>query len=292
MGVEVRPLTVEDRSRVLEISSQIWDGDDWVPDALDSWFGTEEGEAVAAILDGRLIGFARRAWILPGHAWFEALRSDPAARGCGAGRAITEHLIDGARRDGAEAIHLSTYADNEASIHIIESYGFCRVASFAYVEKDVPEDASAAPNDPGIVDVPENDVIGFVDRSAFLSLAKRRFPRGWKFIPFDLDPRESTARLGTRIGIRDGDKLAALLCLRGLAGGSGSTVLNFADGSPHELRRLLRGAHRLFAGRRIAVMVPVDGHREAAVFPILREFEYASWDDYTAAVFVYQLDLD
>ena len=116
MNVEVRPLTAEDRSRVLEISSLIWDGDDWVPDALDSWFGSEEGQAVAAVLDGRLIGFARRAWILPGHAWFEALRSDPAARGCGAGRAITEHLIDGARRDGAEAIHLSTYIDNEASI--------------------------------------------------------------------------------------------------------------------------------------------------------------------------------
>jgi len=292
MNVEVRPLTAEDRSRVLEISSLIWDGDDWVPDALDSWFGSEEGQAVAAVLDGRLIGFARRAWILPGHAWFEALRSDPAARGCGAGRAITEHLIDGARRDGAEAIHLSTYIDNEASIHIIESYGFRRVASFAYVEKDVPEDAATAPSDPEIVGIPESDVIEFVDRSMFLELAKRRFPRGWKFIPFDVDPRESTARLGTRIGIRAGGKLVALLCLREPAGRSGPTVLNFADGSPEHLQRLLVETHRRFAGRRIAAMVPVDGEREAALFPILREFEYTSWDDYAATVFVYQLDLD
>ena len=70
MRIEVRPLTPEDRARVLEISSQIWDGDDWVPEALDSWFRTADGEAVAAVLDGTLIGFARRTWILPGHAWF------------------------------------------------------------------------------------------------------------------------------------------------------------------------------------------------------------------------------
>ena len=52
MRIEVRPLTPEDRARVLEISSQIWDGDDWVPEALDSWFRTADGEAVAAVLDG------------------------------------------------------------------------------------------------------------------------------------------------------------------------------------------------------------------------------------------------
>ena len=291
MSLEIRSLIAADRPRVLEISSQIWKGDDWVPEALDSWFGTDEGETVAAVLDGRLIGFARRTWILPGHAWFEALRADPAARGCGAGRAITEALIAGARRDGAEAIHLSTYAGNEASIHIIESYGFRRVASFAYVERDVPGSAADVPIDPEIVHVPEDEALRFVDRSMYLDLAKRRFPRGWKFVPFDLDPHEATARLGTRIGIRDGGRLVALLCLRDATDTVESTVLNIADGSPASLRRLLAEAHRRFAGGRIAVMVPIDGEREPALFSVLKEFAYTSWDNFSAAVFVYQLGL-
>jgi ribosomal protein S18 acetylase RimI-like enzyme len=291
MSVEVRLLTVKDRQRVLEVSSQIWDGDDWVPEALDSWFDSDEGEAVAAVFDGRLIGFARRTWLLPEHAWFEALRADPAAQGRGAGRAITEYLIDSARRDGAKAIHLSTYVENKASIHIIESYGFRRVASFAYVEKNIPENTSDAPCDPEIVDVSEGDLIEFVDRSTFLALAQRRFPRGWKFVPFDLDPREATARLGTRIGIRRNGELVALLCLRQPPGGTSPTVVNFADGSPDDLRRLVAEAHRRYAGRRITVMVPVDGDREASLLPILREYEYTSWSNDSAAVFVYQLSL-
>ncbi len=291
MRVEVRPLIAEDRSRVLEISSQIWEGDDWVPNAIDSWFGSEEGEAVAAVLDGRLIGFGRRTWILPRHAWFEALRSDPAARGVGAGRAITEHLIDGARRDGAEAIHLSTYIDNEASIHIIESCGFERVATFAAVEKSVDANPENGDFETGIVSVSQEETAEFVDRSNFLDLANRRFPRGWKFIPFDLDPLEAVARLETRIGIRRGGRLVALMCLRQPVGEADGTALNFADGEPDDLRRLLRHAHTLYPRWKIAAMVPKVGKEEAALLPILREFEYTSWDDYAPAVFVYELDL-
>ncbi len=291
MGIEVRALTAADRPRVLEISSQIWDGHDWVPSRFDEWIGSENGEAVAAVLDGTLIGFARRTWILPGHAWFEGIRSDPAHRGTGAGRAITEHLIEGARRDGAEKVHLSTHIGNQASIHIIESYGFRRVASFAYLEKDVHEDGSNEPADPEIVCVPEGEALGFVDRSAFLGLARRRFPRGWRFIPFDLDPREATARLGTRIGIRRAGELDALLCLRQPAGGTDPTVLNFADGSAGDLRRLLCEAHRLYAGRTIEAMVPIDGDHPAELLAILRESSYATWDNHEAAVFVYELAL-
>jgi len=291
MGVEIRELTAEDRPRVVEIASQIWGGEDWVPDALDAWLADDDGEAIGAVLDGRLIGFARRTWILPGHAWFEGIRSDPAARGCGAGRAMTEHLIDGARRSGADAIHLATYVDNEASIHIIESEGFRRVATFAYVAKEIAADAGDTPSDPEIGSASEDDVVRFADTSTFLALARRRIPRGWWFAPFDLDPRATTAHLTTRIGVRDQGELVALLCLGEPAGARGSVGLVFADGSPENLRRLLVEAHRRCAGRRIEAMVPVDSGREAALLPILKEFEYATWDDYAAAVFVYQMNL-
>ena len=39
------------------------------------------------------------------------------------------------------------------------------------------------------------------------------------------------------------------------------------------------------------MMVPVDGDRAAALLPVLRAFDYASDDDYAAAVFVYRLGL-
>jgi len=281
----------EDRRRVSEISSQIWDGHDWVPDALDEWLDDGAGEAVVAELDGIVIGYARRTWILPGQAWFEGIRIDPAHRGAGAGRAITKHLIEGARRDGAKRIHLSTHTDNQASIHIVESYGFLRVASFAHLERDVAKDVPDGRADREIVPVPGAEAIRFIDRSEFLELAKRRFPRGWRFIPFDLDPQEATARLGTRIGVQRGGALVALLCLREPPGASRPTVLNFGDGSPDDLRKLLRYAHQLHAGQRIEVMVPVHDGPAARLLEILRESNYTAWDDEGPTVFAYELVL-
>jgi len=291
VSLVLRPVTLEDRPRVLEISSQIWDGEDYVPEQFAEWLADRHGEVIGAECDGVLIAFARRTWLYPGHAWFEGIRTDENYRGRGAAKAITVHLIESARQAGAEKIHLSTYIDNEASIHIIESYGFRRVASFATLEKEAPArpDDDSAESD--IVEVSHEETADFVDRSHFLALANRRFPRGWRFIPFDLDPLEATARLGTRVGIRRGGELMALMCLRQPVGAEGGTVLNFGDGAPDDLRQLLRHAHRLYAGRSIAVMVPKVGEEEAGLLPVLREFDYKTWADYAPAVFIYELDL-
>ena len=291
MALTLRPVTAGDRPRILEISAQIWDGEDYVPEQFGEWLADGDGEVIGAELDGLLIAFARRTWLVPGHAWFEGIRTDPAFRGRGAGRTITQHLIESARQAGAEKIHLSTYIENEASIHIIESHGFHRVAAFAHLEKEVSAEPDEDRARDDIVDVSHEETAAFVDRSDFLALGQRRFPRGWRFVPFDLDPLEATARLGTRIGIRRGGELVALMCLRQPVGSERGTVLNFADGRPDDLRRLLRHAHGLYAGRTIAVMVPKVGKREAALLPILREFDYRTWDDYAPAVLVYELDL-
>ena len=288
--ISLRRLVPEDRPRILEISSQIWDGHDWVPGAFDEWLADPAGETVAAEWAGVLIGFARRTWLHPSHAWFEGIRTDPAHRGKGAGRAITEHLIEGARRDGTEKIHLSTHIDNEASIHIIESYGFERVASFVYLEGR-PVDTPPEEIGPEIVPVREEEAAWFVDRSAFLELAQRRFPRGWRFFPFDVDPLSAVARLETRMGIRRDGALVALACARQSVDGTGPVTLNFADGAPDDVRRLLGEMHRRYAGRTIETMVPKQGDQEAALLAILRELDYETWHNYAAAVFVYELAL-
>jgi len=284
--VELRALAETDRDRVAEISSQIWDGHDYVPELFDVWLG--EGEAVAAVLDGQVIAFAHRTWIHPRCAWFEGIRTDPVFRGRGAGRAITEHLIAQAVDDGAQRITLSTHADNVASIHIIESYGFERVVSFAYLEKEAAGDPVDRNDAGGIVDISEEEAIGFVDRSNFLEIARRWYPGGWRFFPFDLDPQAAIARMETRLGIHRSGELAALLCIRQSERSSGPATLNFVDGEPDDIRRLLRIAHHRYAGRRIKTMVPKQGELEPALLPVLREFEYESWDDCAAHVFVYE----
>lgn len=288
--IQLRSIVEADRSRIMEISSQIWDGGDWVPEEIDAWLQDKSGEAVAAVLDGRIIGFARRTWLCPGHAWFEGLRTDPAYAGRGAAREMTRHLIDSARHAGAKKIHLSTHIGNKASIHIIESYGFTRIAGFVLLERTI-EDRIPSQSSAAIESVSEEAAVRFVDRSIFLELAQRRFPRGWRFFPFDVDPPTAIARLETRIGIRHNGKLMALACVRQSVDSTGSVTLNFCDGAPEVMSQLLEEIHRLYSGRTIETMIPKTEHAEAAVMAILQELGYQSWDNSDANVFVYELAL-
>lgn len=294
--IHLRSVTEADRSRIVEISSQIWEGHDYVPELLDEWLADSEGEVIGAVLDGRLVGFARRTWLAPGLAWFEGIRTDPAYRGRGIGRAITEYLIGRARAADASRISLSAYVTNAASIHIIESYGFAQVATFVYRERpaDAPSPDQDIGADPQIAPVSEEETVEYVAGSSFLRLAQRRFPRGWRFFPFDHDPREAVARMGFRLGWRDNSNLKALLCARWRPGESDHAVFNFVDGDLEAMRALFRHAVGLYAGTEIAMMVPVWDGQIAAVEPLLDGFGFTSWSDgmANADVYVYELALN
>ncbi|MBU1050774.1 GNAT family N-acetyltransferase, partial [Candidatus Bipolaricaulota bacterium] len=279
--ISVRRATIEDRPRILEISSKIWDGDDYVPELLDEWFSDHAGELAVAAWDNLVIGFAHRTWLSPGISWFEGIRTDPAWQGHGAAKAITEHFIRGARMDGATRINLSTYIENEASIHIIESYGFSRVATFSYVERlaEAPSLLPAEmPAEIRLLSAPET--LSFVDTSHFLSLAHRRFPRGWRFFPFDHDPGEAIARLQFCVGLWVEGVLTAALCIRQAPQHTGRVTVNFLDGEPENARCLLAYAMSQFEGRSFEMMVPVDQGRHALPLDFLREVGFTSWSGF------------
>ncbi|HDL85724.1 MAG TPA: GNAT family N-acetyltransferase, partial [Candidatus Acetothermia bacterium] len=132
--ITLRKATVSDKPRIAEISSQIWDGEDYVPDVIDDWLTDPSGEVIVAIVDGKLISFARRSYLLPRYVWFEGARTDPMYRNSGVAQEISRCFLESVRREGADLIGLSTYIDNEASIHIIEKNGFQKVASYVYIE--------------------------------------------------------------------------------------------------------------------------------------------------------------
>jgi len=290
MSVCVRRAIESDRARILEISGQIWDGEDYVPELLDGWFTDREGELVVATLDAQVIAFAHRTWLCPGIAWFEGIRTDPAFQGCGAGKVITEYLVRAARDADATRIELSTYIDNEASIHIIESSGFQLVGTFSYMERsnelELPDDTGESSS---IRPISEQETIEFVSSSEFLSLARRRFPRGWRFFPFDLDSCEAIARLECRLGFWAGGGLTAVMCIRQSPDHEGGITINFLDGEPAAMFALLNHALVRYEGKTMQIMVPIHQSRYAAVLPLLRQAEFKSWSELRADVFVYEM---
>jgi ribosomal protein S18 acetylase RimI-like enzyme len=290
MSMDIRTATVADRERILAISAQIWDGYDYVPSVLDEWLAGTVGELLVAVLDGVVAAFSYRTWLADRHAWLQGIRTDTALRGRGSGKALTERSLLRAWEDGARRVGLSTYIDNQASMHIVESFGFRRVASFVYLEGELPGAGDA--RDPRIQPVPEEEAAQFVADSDYLDVAGGRFPWEWKFLEFDWSPCAALAWAPYRIGIRRNGRITAALCASPGATPSDAAFLSFLDGEPDDLGTLVRHAQAELRVSKWESMVPKRGDRSARALAALREAGLRSWSEYGEDVFAYELDRD
>ncbi len=289
----VRAAAAADRSRILEISQQIWEGDDYVPYVLETWLADADGEVVVVELDGQLISFAHRTYLMPGYAWFEGLRTDPAYRNVGAAKAIYQYCLAVAQRDGAEQAGLSTYIENAAALHLIERFAFRRVAEFVYLEaRDAAPVRRAACASAQVQAVPSAEALAFIQASTFLQIAHGHFPHGWKFYPFRRGPGQTLARMRDVLGVRAGAGWAALLCVGWPQYTGGAFTIDFLDGEPAAMRELLRHALYL-AGDAPAVeaMTPLRDGVAAPALAVLREFGFTAWQDYQADVLVFEREV-
>jgi GNAT superfamily N-acetyltransferase len=287
---ELRLARPEDRERMLAISAQIWEGDDYVPAVVDGWLADPQSGLIVALLGGVLVAFAHLRWLLPGYAWLEGLRSDPEYRNQGAGRALTDYLIHWAAQAGAERIGLSTYIDNYASIHIIEAHGFRRVAGYVFLEAGPESPARAAGRRGEAVEsVPVDEAAAFVAASQFLAAAQGHFPHGWTFYPFARGPEQVLAGMQHVLGVRRAGRLSALLCSSRPARGTATFGVDFLDGNAEDCEILLRHAlHLASQSRMVEASVPKWGDQAAPALPLFRRLGFHAWYDYNEDMFVYE----
>lgn len=288
MSLEVRPAREEDRARILAISSQIWDGYDYVPSVLDEWLAGENGELLVAVLEGSVAAFSYRTWLAEGHAWLQGIRADTAMRGRGAAKALTARSIERAWAEGARRIGLSTYIDNQASMHIAESFGFRRVASFVYLEGEVADRGES--DDANVETLSSRTAATVVSGSEYLGVAGGRFPWEWKFLEFDWSSETALAWAPYRIGLRREGRIVAALCASPGSGASDASFLSFLDGDPDDIEVLLRHAQTAMAPAKWEAMMPKVGDRCAAALAVLKQAGLRSWSEYDEDVFAYELD--
>ena len=293
MAFELRLATSEDRPRILEISAQIWEGEDYVPAVIDDWLSAPGSELLVATLAGELIAFAHLQWLSPHYVWLEGIRTDPAHRNLGAGKALTDGLLERAARAGAQRAGLSTYIDNSASIRIIETHGFRRLAGFVYLEAttESPVWATAQPSD-RVEEVPLDEAAAFVAGSPFLAAAQGYFPQGWKFYPFSLGAETAFKRLQHCLGIRRAGRLAALLSASLPSGREGQFGVDFLDGEEEACDVLLRHVLHLARDRRaLQASVPKWGDQVAPALALFRRLGFQAWNDFAEDIFVYERTL-
>ncbi len=118
----IRPVRPADRERVVELTRDVWEGHDYIPDVFDDWVSDAGAAFQAAELDGVVVGLQRLRPFAAGLVWYEGLRVASTHRRRGIARAMLTSAIDEARQQGFREMRLATR--ERPAIDLFESAGF------------------------------------------------------------------------------------------------------------------------------------------------------------------------
>ncbi len=139
MKYKIRNVRETDRKKIEEISSYVWDGNDYLPKVFDDWVRDTEWPFFAVEVDGTLAGVAKIEKFSDDCGWCEGLRMAKEFRGMGLAHILTDEMIKTAKKKGLSSLRLSTHIRNHESIHIIEKYGFIKYSERRILRREVPE---------------------------------------------------------------------------------------------------------------------------------------------------------
>ena len=114
----------------MEITRDIWNGNDYVPRVFDDWVADASAAFQAIEVDGEVAGVQRVRPYAPGLVWYEGLRVASTHRRRGLARALLQSAIAEAREQGFKEMRLAT--QNEPAARLFESAGFQQVVDIRW----------------------------------------------------------------------------------------------------------------------------------------------------------------
>ncbi len=122
LELTLRPVRPADRDRVEEMTREVWEGRDYIPQVFDRWVSDAGSTFQAAEIDGEVVGVHRLRPYAPGLMWYEGLRIASEHRRHGVARAMLASAIAEAREAGFTEMRLGTA--NDAAVRLFEQAGF------------------------------------------------------------------------------------------------------------------------------------------------------------------------
>ena len=127
MDLYFRELSKEDIPAILDISKDIWEGDDYIPKVIERWLQEKDCMNYGTFIDKEkkgLIGFGRIKLFPNGVAWLEGGRVRISHQKKGVGKEQLRYAIEYARKSGAQVAQYDTSSKNYGSIALAEHFGF------------------------------------------------------------------------------------------------------------------------------------------------------------------------
>ena len=175
----IREIKLSDKKEVLQISSQIWEGDDYVSNVFDEWVTCNDGLFTGYWEGERLIGFGRMRFLTPTNIWLEALRKNPQTDIKGVGYKIAKYYMEQLKGKRIESIRFSTYFGNIASIKLNEKLGFENILTLSLKELEIINHKINSINNSILEDVDFKDLNQYIINSSYLIGTNNFIGKGW-----------------------------------------------------------------------------------------------------------------
>ena len=178
--MEMKKITPEHKERVLQISKDIWEGDDYIPEIFDEWVADPFGEFVGLFADKTLIAFGKMTYLTPTDVWLEGLRKDQNTTIKGIGKLFTEYYLNLlSQRKDLTSVRFVTYFENYGSIIPSERAGFeiILTCSLKNLEIDKEEKIEMIPSITN--EISYKDFENYILTSSYLKKCKNLLSKGW-----------------------------------------------------------------------------------------------------------------
>jgi GNAT superfamily N-acetyltransferase len=132
MEVYFRKLTKKDVPAILNISKEIWEGDDYIPNVIYEWLDDRKSLNYGAFSDlnlNNLVGLGRVKVFDHNFAWLEGGRVKSSYQKQGIGREIMRYALNYVKKRGILRVQYDTGSGNEGSIALANFFGFQRKKS-------------------------------------------------------------------------------------------------------------------------------------------------------------------
>jgi hypothetical protein len=178
--MEIKKITPEHKEKVLQISKDIWEGDDYIPQIFDEWVADPYGEFVGLFDGETLIAFGKMTYLTPTDVWLEGLRKDQKSEVKGIARYFTEHYLKIlSQRKDLTSVRFATYFQNYGSIIPAERCGFQRVLTCSLKNLEI--------NSKGKIEISPNitheisykKFKDYILTSSYLKKCKNLLSKGW-----------------------------------------------------------------------------------------------------------------
>jgi len=241
--LEIRELKKSDKEEVVEMTSDIWDGRDYIPDYFDRW--VEDGGFICGTVDGEIVALAKHTWHSDDVLWLEGLRVHPDHREKGYGHAMIEGQVDYINEHlDYRVARFLTSDDNTPVKKVVEDIGFELKQRYDYVRLD-DEDLEEVepPLERGIekvqVEKEADDVVDMALSSKELKDNKALYLEHWTAYPMNEGLIRDRVKNGYCYSVRDEDsgEIEALMFMQ-VHDIYESLSVTFACGSHEGLREL------------------------------------------------------